>query len=59
MPIHVHVQNADGKAKFNVEPEIMLVDNKGIKPKDLRIAESIIIENREIIIARWKEYHGE
>jgi len=59
LPIHIHVQNSDGKAKFNVVPEIELVNNKGIKPKDLKIAESIIIENKEIIIARWNEFHGE
>ena len=59
LPIHIHVQNGDGKAKFNVEPTIELVNNNGIKPKDLKMAESIIIENKEIIIARWKEFHGE
>lgn len=59
LPIHVHIENGDGKAKFNVSPLVELVENKGIKPKDLKIAESIIIENQEIIIARWKEFHGE
>jgi hypothetical protein len=34
LPIHIHVQNANGKAKFNVEPEIELGYNKGIKKKD-------------------------
>ena len=30
-PIHVHVKNADGKAKFDILPEgIVLVENKGI-----------------------------
>ena len=37
LPIHVHVQNADGKAKFNVLPKIELVKNQGIKPKDLKL----------------------
>ncbi|MEO9004894.1 MAG: DUF4160 domain-containing protein [Ginsengibacter sp.] len=57
-PIHIHIENADGKAKFNVEPEIVLVYNKGLNQKDLRLAEKIIYENREIIITRWNEYHG-
>ncbi|MGN6802979.1 MAG: DUF4160 domain-containing protein [Ginsengibacter sp.] len=59
LPIHIHVQNADSKAKFNVEPEIELVYNKGLKKKDLKLAERIINENRQIIIARWNEYHGD
>jgi hypothetical protein len=60
LPIHIHVKNADGQAKFNVEPEIELVYNKGLKQKDLNLAEKIINENnKEIIIARWNEYHGD
>ena len=57
LPIHIHVQKEDGKAKFNVEPEITLVYNKGLKKKDLKLAEKIIHENKEIIILRWNEYH--
>ena len=59
LPIHIHVKNADGQAKFNAEPEIELVYNKGLKQKDLNLAEKIINENKEIIIARWNEYHGD
>ncbi|QRR02201.1 DUF4160 domain-containing protein [Dyadobacter sandarakinus] len=57
LPIHVHVKNADGEAKFEVSP-VKLIDNKGIKRKDISLAESLIEENKEIIIAKWKEYHG-
>ncbi|MBQ8452553.1 MAG: DUF4160 domain-containing protein [Prevotella sp.] len=34
MPIHVHVENADGRAKFSLEPAVELVKNEGMKPKD-------------------------
>ena len=54
-PIHVHVQNGDGEAKFQVNP-ILLIENKGLKNRDLRIAEMAIEENREIIIERWNEF---
>ena len=27
LPIHIHVQNANGKAKFQVQPIIKLVNN--------------------------------
>lgn len=58
LPIHIHVRNADGEAKFEIEP-VRLIENNGMKNKDLRIAEGIIEENKEIIIKRWKEIHGE
>lgn len=58
LPIHVHVRNADGEAKFEVE-NVKLVSNKGLKNKDISLAVAIIEENKEIIIAKWKEYHGE
>lgn len=43
-PVHIHVRNADGEAKFNVE-EMIWIDNKGMKNKDLKLAESLIEEN--------------
>jgi hypothetical protein len=30
-----------------------------LKQKDLKPAEKIINENKEIIIVRWNEYHGD
>lgn len=57
LPIHIHVRNADGEAKFEIE-EVKLISNKGLKPKDLKLAEAIIEENKKIIIKKWKEYHG-
>jgi len=52
-PIHVHVQGADGTAKFNVSPEgITLVENHGLKMKDLRLAESVLEENKELAIEK-------
>ena len=55
-PIHVHVSVDDSEARFQVYPEIKLIENKGLKQRELRWAEVAIEENREIIIARWKEY---
>lgn len=59
LPIHIHVRNADGSAKFNVEPEVALVESKGMKTKDLMLAEEIIKEKKEDIIQQWKKFHGE
>lgn len=42
LPIHVHVENADGKAKFVVHPQIELIYNKGLKSAALKNARQII-----------------
>ena len=54
-PIHVRVSNSDGEAKFRVHP-LSLIENKGLKQKDIRYAEAIIEENKDIIIQRWNEF---
>ncbi|MDQ2720301.1 MAG: DUF4160 domain-containing protein [Bacteroidota bacterium] len=59
LPIHIHVRNADGIAKFDLEPEIILIEAKGIRPKDLVLAEALIHERKDDIIKKWKEIHGE
>ena len=58
-PIHVHVKNSDGKAKFVILPEgIVLVKNEGIKTKDIKAAEMVLEENKELAIEKWNEYFG-
>ena len=34
------------------------MDNKGMKPKDLKLAESIIEENKELVITEWIKIYG-
>ena len=58
-PIHIHVQSHDGIAKFVIEDEVILVENKGLKPKDLKLAESILEENKENFKQEWKRVFGE
>ncbi|MBR6196541.1 MAG: DUF4160 domain-containing protein [Bacteroidaceae bacterium] len=51
-PIHVHVKNADGKAKFDILPEgVKLVYNQGMKNKDIKCAEMVLEENKELAIS--------
>ena len=57
-PIHVHVISGEAEAKFSVDPEINLIENRGLKQRDIRHAVMAIEENRDIIIERWKEYFG-
>jgi hypothetical protein len=59
-PLHIHVQNQDGKAKFNITPEgVVLVENKGMKAKDIRAAEMVLEENKELAIEAWNKYFKE
>ena len=58
-PMHVHVKSADGKAKFDILPDgIVLVYNNGMKPKDIKCAEMVLEENKELAISKWNEYFG-
>ncbi|RRA98798.1 DUF4160 domain-containing protein [Larkinella rosea] len=54
-PLHVHVEKGDSAAKFNLIP-VSLVKNEGMKNKDLRRAETIIVENQQEFIAKWRSY---
>ena len=58
-PMHVHIKSVDGKAKFAILPDgIVLVYNKGMKTKDIRCAEMVLEENKELAISKWNEYFG-
>lgn len=53
------MENADGKAKFDILPEgIVLVKNEEIKTKDIKAAEMVLEENKELAIEKWNEYFG-
>lgn len=55
-PIHVHVIKDGSEAKYNVEPEVRMVYNHGFKRNEISMIESVIEENREVIIDRWNAY---
>jgi len=54
-PIHVHVVKGDISAKFLLSP-VELVENHGLKPAEIKMAESVIEENREIIAEHWNKF---
>ncbi len=58
MPIHVHIENGDGIAKINVET-LEVIENIGIKPRDLRKATQLVKLYKKEIINKWNQYHGE
>jgi len=58
-PIHIHIENADGKAKFTIDTEVKLIENIGIKQKDIRLAEAIIEENKENFTREWVDFFNQ
>ena len=58
-PIHVHVENGDGRIKVQVSPVIKLLENKGMKTKDIKKALSIIELYKSEIMAAWIMYFDE
>ncbi len=58
LPIHVHIENGDGRAKINVET-LEVVENQGVKPKDIKKALQLAKIYQEEIITKWNQYHGE
>ena len=56
---HCHVTSQDGQAKFEIKNEVILMENNGMKPKDLSLAKAILEENLELIQEEWKKLHGE
>ena len=58
LPIHVHVQNGDGKAKINVET-LEVMENKGIKPADLKKSVEAVKTYQTDIKKAWHEHFDE
>ena len=58
LPMHVHVKNSDGKAKIEIETA-EVVENKGIKPADLKKAVDAVKQYKADMIREWKAYFGD
>lgn len=55
-PIHVHVKYGAGEAIFDLLEEIELRDSRGIKLHDLKRAQEIATQQRNVIVKKWHEY---
>jgi hypothetical protein len=54
--MHVHVQHADGEAKFWLEPLIELAQNHGLDEAHLKVIEKLIKEHIDEIRAAWNQH---
>lgn len=55
-PIHVHVRYGAGEAVFEILDEVELRDSNGLRVHDLKKAQDIARENKDIIIKKWNEH---
>jgi len=56
--MHIHVQSADGEAKFWIEPEIELARNHELTEQDLRRAVELIVDHEQEIRDAWTRHFG-
>lgn len=57
LPPHVHVEGANGMAKFEWDgSSFILKEKQGIKANDLKRIASVIDENKDLIIKHWNNY---
>lgn len=56
LPIHIHVVKGAATAKIQVAPEIKVLENKGLKQKELSTALELVEKYREEITEMWNEY---
>ncbi len=55
---HIHVQSADGEARYWFEPTIELARNYGLEAQDLRQVQQLIEEHEQEIRDAWNRHFG-
>lgn len=55
---HVHVQHANGEAKFWLEPELGLANDYGLGPRRIKAALKILREHEDEIRTAWTAHFG-
>lgn len=53
---HVHVQSADGEAKFWLEPTVELAKNYGLTERHLQRVRELIEEHEDEIRSAWRRH---
>ena len=56
--MHVHVQCADGEAKFWIEPRIEPAQNTGMSKHRLKTAQALVEGHVDEIRRAWHEHFG-
>lgn len=56
-PAHVHVEKANGQAKFNLNP-VEVIKTKGMKMSEINEAFIIACQHQAQLIKAWENIHG-
>lgn len=56
--VHIHVESADGEAKYWLEPTLELARNHGFSSHDLRRIEDLIHQHEQEIRDAWSRHFG-
>ncbi len=54
----MHVQCADGEAKFWLEPAVQLAHNYRLNERQVRLAEELVRKHEEELCAAWRKHFG-
>ena len=54
--LHIHVESADGEAKYWLDPSVELARNYGLNSQDLRRIEQLIEEHEQDIRDAWSDH---
>jgi Domain of unknown function (DUF4160) len=57
-PPHIHVQQAEGAAKVELDPVVM-TEHYHLNRRQMREIIAIVEENREYLLDKWQEFQGE
>jgi len=56
--MHVHVDSADGEAKFWIEPDIELARSHGLPERELTRLRKLVEEHEDVIRTAWNKHFG-
>ena len=56
--MHIHVDSADGEAKYWIEPEIELARSHGLSERQLTRLRKLVEEHEDVIRTAWKKHFG-
>jgi len=57
-PVHIHVEKAEGNAKYWLEPKIEEIYSYGFTTRQRKAIKVMIIENKNKLIQAWYEHFG-
>lgn len=54
--MHIHVDSADGEAKYWIEPSIELARSHGLPERELARLRKLVEEHEDVIRTAWNKY---